>query len=1049
MRGQVGPGFAIALFHCWLVVLMSGAMVADTSAQELLLQEPSFPEWYEDTRLNDVFFLDRRYGFAVGERGLILVTQDGGETWIRKPTSVNCAFHSIHFVDAKHGWIVGGYHIPQYRNSKGVILRTKDGGNTWHELTVHSIPCLRWCQFTTASVGWAVGSSSPNHPSGILMTRDGGGTWSSFKGATPASWRTAYLTDVSGDVQLQLAAFQPQAYRFVKSRLEESIFTSAAEFPIQCIKMLDERTGYAAGSGGRIAVTQNGGVSWDVHRDSKTDPKPNAFNDHPPLVGVPNGPHAGVDLRTIQANEQAVWFAGSPGNYLYRLDLDAKTWSSHSTGTACGINRLHFVNSQVGWAVGDQGTILNTIDGGRSWEVQRGGLASLSLLHFASDSNLSLEFVAKYAIEKHLLCGVCLIGSTLNEDQLRQATARIGVSQVIVGDPGLVEGDRAGLHEFVTRQIRIHRPTIVIVESENNGFAADVLSAVVESGNSNEFNDSFSEPSLSAWTTPIILRVAHGENVESKIAAQQFLTRIGRRLDDHLVISEALLGKLPFNRPACGLTAIRSAGNKTSFADLVVALDSNGIGTVTRRKRSPSRGNLVMMRTSSQKSQTMDQLKNLRQEVLSQNRLQGLNQFLVGLDELTAGVWMHELSQHYIQTGNFELAAEAIAWFARYYPGHPLLYSDLRWLWTYYGSDEIATMQINRLSDEYLRRRTQRAELASGVSTSTAKTVQQIEVHDGQTKMIWKPVEANPKVVNNFEVIDDELIAERRQQILRDRHLQAQRVAIALERMDFNAFDYPDFKFASIRLNEKLGVGMNTPAQWKAMVETTELSVAKAARNEWLLSQMELERERLEATCWNVYHTDKRPVLDGVFDEPFWLSAGQTTLHAEHSNAFVSIAADDEFIYFAIRCEKIPSREYPTSTQVRPRNPNLSASDRVLIQIDVDRDFLTWFQLEIDSRGWVAESCHGNPNWNPTWYVARAESETEWTIEAAMPLQELMPLSNRLSGQAWGIALQRFIDSEFVAGHPTRTAGAAGAQQGHFELLLFNRYESKSSNNVP
>jgi photosystem II stability/assembly factor-like uncharacterized protein len=59
---------------------------------------------------------------AAGERGIILVSDDNGETWqqAKVPTSVNLI--ALHFIDAKRGWAVG--HM-------GIVLHSEDGGLNW------------------------------------------------------------------------------------------------------------------------------------------------------------------------------------------------------------------------------------------------------------------------------------------------------------------------------------------------------------------------------------------------------------------------------------------------------------------------------------------------------------------------------------------------------------------------------------------------------------------------------------------------------------------------------------------------------------------------------------------------------------------------------------------------------------------------------------------------------------------------------------------------------------------------------------------------------
>jgi len=59
---------------------------------------------------------------AVGRRGLILVSEDGGQNWrqIAVPTSVDLT--AVHFTSASNGWVVG---------HGGIVLHSTDGGLTW------------------------------------------------------------------------------------------------------------------------------------------------------------------------------------------------------------------------------------------------------------------------------------------------------------------------------------------------------------------------------------------------------------------------------------------------------------------------------------------------------------------------------------------------------------------------------------------------------------------------------------------------------------------------------------------------------------------------------------------------------------------------------------------------------------------------------------------------------------------------------------------------------------------------------------------------------
>jgi photosystem II stability/assembly factor-like uncharacterized protein len=59
---------------------------------------------------------------AVGERGLILLSDDEGERWRQAEVPVAVTLTAVDFVSASHGWAVG---------HSGVVLHSRDGGETW------------------------------------------------------------------------------------------------------------------------------------------------------------------------------------------------------------------------------------------------------------------------------------------------------------------------------------------------------------------------------------------------------------------------------------------------------------------------------------------------------------------------------------------------------------------------------------------------------------------------------------------------------------------------------------------------------------------------------------------------------------------------------------------------------------------------------------------------------------------------------------------------------------------------------------------------------
>ena len=164
-------------------------------------------------------------GWAVGETGKVMKTDDGGETWIGvdiDPNFTGAGFNNlfgIHFLNEDVGWLVGyagtiamttdagqnwaiSYGAAELQDvygidpstawvvgSEGTIIVTTDGGKTWIDQTVPTNENLNAILFIDEKVGWAVGDKGV-----IVHTTDGGVTWSEYPSPTRNNLRDIVKT---------------------------------------------------------------------------------------------------------------------------------------------------------------------------------------------------------------------------------------------------------------------------------------------------------------------------------------------------------------------------------------------------------------------------------------------------------------------------------------------------------------------------------------------------------------------------------------------------------------------------------------------------------------------------------------------------------------------------------------------------------------------------------------------------------------------------------------------------------------------------------------
>jgi photosystem II stability/assembly factor-like uncharacterized protein len=83
--------------------------------------------------LTAVFFIDEKTGWAVGQWGVVLRSDDAGENWAlqRYDTSVDQPLFSVWFRDRDRGYAVGLWAL---------LIATVDGGKTWTQVTLPPPP---------------------------------------------------------------------------------------------------------------------------------------------------------------------------------------------------------------------------------------------------------------------------------------------------------------------------------------------------------------------------------------------------------------------------------------------------------------------------------------------------------------------------------------------------------------------------------------------------------------------------------------------------------------------------------------------------------------------------------------------------------------------------------------------------------------------------------------------------------------------------------------------------------------------------------------------
>ncbi len=103
-----------------------------------------------NNRLMGVAFSGPSKGFAVGTTGTILITSDGGGSWVKRPSPTFEALYAASTIDGVHVLAVG---------SAGAVIVSSNSGFSWGGATTGTTQSLYAAQFTDVDRGTIVGNS--------------------------------------------------------------------------------------------------------------------------------------------------------------------------------------------------------------------------------------------------------------------------------------------------------------------------------------------------------------------------------------------------------------------------------------------------------------------------------------------------------------------------------------------------------------------------------------------------------------------------------------------------------------------------------------------------------------------------------------------------------------------------------------------------------------------------------------------------------------------------------------------------------------------------
>jgi len=288
--------------------------------------------------LKKVFFVDSSNGWACGSQGTIIHTSDAGQTWTIQNSTVESFIVDIFFLNELNGWAITQRETAPFGTT---LLKTSNSGDTWQsENYPENHVYMNAVFFFDSLNGWLGGSY-------IAQTTDGGNSW-------------------------------------IRATVDSNF---ASSLPVYKFKFYNRQFGYACGGvkdlEGVIWRTTNSGLSWSAAGVSADQVFNMAVLNSSNVIALSGDPEGIYNIRLIKSSDAGnswnfeelqmyglsfalefrtpmeAWSASGP-KFIYTSD-GGNTWIEKQTPDSSIIYDMQFVNSQTGYAVGDNGVILKFV----------------------------------------------------------------------------------------------------------------------------------------------------------------------------------------------------------------------------------------------------------------------------------------------------------------------------------------------------------------------------------------------------------------------------------------------------------------------------------------------------------------------------------------------------------------------------------------------------------------------------------------------------------------------------------------------------------------
>ena len=939
------------------------------------------------------------------------------------------------------------------------------------------LPNLTAVRFFDRRHGVISGTPTADCPSGILLTDDGGQTFRSLPAKVSGQWRAISFAHPGQGIVVGLRG---TSALLSQGQLQATKLNNLDPRGLFGVKLQLNGPGWLVGDGGLVLQTNDQGVVWNA---SPGD--------------MPEGVNRIFDFRAVAARGKNVWVAGEPGTVVWRSADAGKTWKRGITRQTLPIRALSFVDDLHGWAVGALGTILRTEDGGESWRQCRAGqrrLALMSMTAHAHHTPLSLlthasaEFGYRTAVLQVARddAGPAAVLNNGRQDLLDLAVTFAGGNtsrtswQFPLSVPGLDRDSNRLLADWNRRtenrltetlighlvtQLRTWRPSVIVLEESvgDDALARTIqqaaLHAVTQAADGQYFPQHLQVGGLATWQVgKIFTRLPPTSKGPISLDQHLYLPRMGASVQVVAAPARALLGSRL--APATETFRLRKSYVPNLREDLAGVDFFSGLGispgTTARREMLPQKEEdierqLEIARRQRNVNASLNQF--MRDDRFSNQIVAQLDTVIRDMPPAQAALQLQQTAEAYLASGRIGLAEQTLIKLVERFPDEPAAAQSMVWLIQYWGSQETTWQRVRNEAIGKQQSSPNPEAITHRMTKAHNRLRRQFE--DEQRRNSILPVAASDETppADPDEFTPADFNHNRRNGHLdpevqfKEWQRRSREMSQQLETRIPGIYREPQVQFPLASLARKQGNPLRSDEIFRRFLPAEGIEASGLVPREIWLTNTVSPPSQPPAIC---IVTSERPVLDGVLSDPCWQRAAEVVLSTAPTGAakgekhpFVMFCYDSKYLYLAGSFPRSPgTRTDGPIGRARQHDEDLRDFDRLQILLDVDRDYFTWYEFQIDQRGCTSDACWRDKTWNPKWFVATQSDEQTWRIEIAIPFSELAwkaPGSERpgagVPAQVWGLSVIRTIPAIAVESwiHPTQSTPTAES----FGLLRF------------